>query len=77
MRASSAFKEGKWMPEGTTFEQLLTVSEVAETLRYTEGTVRHWIRNGKLSSHAGQLAGAIFGPSAQDFLSSPRASAST
>ena len=36
------------MPEGTTFEQLLTVAEVAETLRYTEGTVRHWIRKGAL-----------------------------
>ena len=36
------------MPEGTTFEELLTVAEVAQTLRYTEGTVRHWIRTGKL-----------------------------
>jgi excisionase family DNA binding protein len=36
------------MPEGTTFEELLTVTEVAQTLRYTEGTVRHWIRTGKL-----------------------------
>jgi excisionase family DNA binding protein len=36
------------MPEGTTFEELLTVAEVARTLRYTEGTVRHWIRTGKL-----------------------------
>jgi excisionase family DNA binding protein len=36
------------MPEGTTFEELLTVSEVARTLRYKEGTVRHWIRTGQL-----------------------------
>jgi excisionase family DNA binding protein len=36
------------MPERTTFEELMTVGEVAETLRYTEGTVRHWIRTGKL-----------------------------
>ena len=36
------------MLEGTTFEELLTVAEVAQTLRYTEGTVRHWIRTGKL-----------------------------
>jgi len=36
------------MPEGTTFEELLTVAEVAKTLRYTEGTVRYWIRTGKL-----------------------------
>ena len=37
------------MPEQrTTFEELLTVAEVAKTLRYTEGTVRHWIRTGKL-----------------------------
>ena len=26
----------------------MTVGEVAEALRYTEGTVRHWIRSGKL-----------------------------
>ena len=26
----------------------MTVAEVAEALRYTEGTVRHWIRTGKL-----------------------------
>jgi len=26
----------------------MTVGEVAEALRYTEGTVRHWIRTGKL-----------------------------
>ena len=36
------------MPERTTFEELMTVAEVAEALRYTEGTVRHWIRTGKL-----------------------------
>jgi excisionase family DNA binding protein len=36
------------MPERTTFEELMTVSEVAETLRYSVGTVRHWIRTGKL-----------------------------
>ncbi|MGA2929329.1 MAG: helix-turn-helix domain-containing protein [Solirubrobacteraceae bacterium] len=36
------------MPPRTTFEELLTVGEVAETLRYSEGTVRHWIRTGKL-----------------------------
>jgi excisionase family DNA binding protein len=36
------------MPEGTSFEELLTVAEVAQTLRYKEGTVRHWIRTGKL-----------------------------
>jgi excisionase family DNA binding protein len=36
------------MPERTTFEELMTVGEVADTLRYTEGTVRHWIRTGKL-----------------------------
>jgi excisionase family DNA binding protein len=36
------------MAERTTFEELMTVSEVAEALRYTEGTVRHWIRTGKL-----------------------------
>ncbi|MGA2014777.1 MAG: helix-turn-helix domain-containing protein [Solirubrobacteraceae bacterium] len=36
------------MPERTTFEELLTVGEIAQTLRYTEGTVRHWIRTGKL-----------------------------
>ena len=37
------------MPEQrTTFEELLTVAEIAQTLRYTEGTVRHWIRTGKL-----------------------------
>ena len=36
------------MPERTTFEELMTVGEVAEALRYTEGTVRHWIRTGKL-----------------------------
>ena len=36
------------MAERTTFEELMTVGEVAETLRYTEGTVRHWIRTGKL-----------------------------
>ena len=36
------------MPERTTFEELMTVAEVAQTLRYTEGTVRHWIRTGKL-----------------------------
>jgi excisionase family DNA binding protein len=36
------------MPEGTAFEELLTVAEVAQTLRYKEGTVRHWIRTGKL-----------------------------
>ena len=36
------------MAERTTFEELMTVGEVAETLRYSEGTVRHWIRTGKL-----------------------------
>ncbi len=36
------------MPERTTFEELMTVGEVADALRYTEGTVRHWIRTGKL-----------------------------
>ena len=36
------------MVERTTFEELLTVSEVAGILRYTEGTVRYWIREGKL-----------------------------
>jgi excisionase family DNA binding protein len=36
------------MPERTIFEELMTVGEVAEALRYTEGTVRHWIRTGKL-----------------------------
>jgi excisionase family DNA binding protein len=36
------------MAERTTFEELMTVAEVADTLRYTEGTVRHWIRTGKL-----------------------------
>ena len=36
------------MVERTTFEELLTVSEVAEALRYTQGSVRHWIREGKL-----------------------------
>ena len=36
------------MPERTTFEELMTVAEVADALRYTEGTVRHWIRTGKL-----------------------------
>lgn len=28
----------------------MTVAEVADALRYTEGTVRHWIRSGKLSA---------------------------
>jgi excisionase family DNA binding protein len=36
------------MAERTTFEELMTVAEVADALRYTEGTVRHWIRSGKL-----------------------------
>lgn len=43
------------MPARTTFEELMTVAEVAEALRYTEGTVRHWIRTGKL--HAIQVTG--------------------
>jgi excisionase family DNA binding protein len=38
----------EFMSERTTFEELMTVGEVAETLRYSEGTVRHWIRTGKL-----------------------------
>lgn len=38
----------EFMAERTTFEELMTVGEVAETLRYSEGTVRHWIRTGKL-----------------------------
>ena len=46
------------MPERTTFEELLTVGEVAEALRYTEGTVRHWIRTGKLP--AIQVTGGVF-----------------
>ena len=41
-------KTGILCLNGTTFEELMTVGEVAETLRYTEGTVRHWIRTGKL-----------------------------
>jgi len=36
------------MTERTQFEELLTVGEVAQALRYTEGTVRYWIREGKL-----------------------------
>jgi excisionase family DNA binding protein len=36
------------MHERTSFEELMTVAEVAAALRYTEGTVRHWIRTGKL-----------------------------
>lgn len=36
------------MDQRTTFEELMTVGEVAKTLRYTEGTVRYWIRTGKL-----------------------------
>jgi excisionase family DNA binding protein len=54
------------MPERTTFEELMTVSEVAETLRYTEGTVRHWIRTGKLP--AIQVGGREYRIRLPDFL---------
>jgi excisionase family DNA binding protein len=36
------------MANRTTFEELMTVGEVADALRYTEGTVRFWIREGRL-----------------------------
>lgn len=48
VKAALRLKDRNLMPERTTFEELMTVAEVAEALRYTEGTVRHWIRTGKL-----------------------------